>query len=72
MKSHSPDLRGQRVRIAPADHLHHRQSGVVVDQQPCALKPALKPDCGCGYDDLIVELDDGTLTRIYEPEAERD
>jgi hypothetical protein len=38
----------------------------VLDQEPCALTP----DCDCGYDDLIVVLDNGAKTRIFEPEAE--
>jgi hypothetical protein len=64
-----PDLRGRRVRIAPANHPEAGKEGVIADQQPCEVCKAKGwPDCG--YADLIVRLDNGHYTRIYEPDAE--
>lgn len=67
--SKSPDLRGQTVRMAAADHPYAGKRGKVVEQVPCDVcATGSLPDCG--YDDLIVELQDGTRTRVYEPETD--
>lgn len=69
--SESPNLRGRRIYIPAADHPHADKEGVVVDQEPCELcKLNFTGDPDCGYEDLIVRLDDGTITRVYEPEAD--
>lgn len=65
-RGQSPDLVGRRVFIPASDHPHTEEAGRVIRQEPCALTS----DCGCGYDDLIVSLDSGTETRVYEPEAD--
>lgn len=57
----SPDLIGRCVGIPAADHPRSGEQGVVIAQQEC---------CDCGYDDLTVRLDDGSTTKVYEPEVD--
>lgn len=69
----------ERVRMEAADHPHAGKVGTVIDRVPCGAKyqldaGGLEPDlmdvdCDCGCDDLIIRLDDGTLTRVYELEV---
>lgn len=66
--SDSPNFIGKRVWIPAADHLHSDEEGVVVAQEQCELCQE-KGFKDCGYDDLIVKLDSGEMTRVYEPEA---
>jgi hypothetical protein len=67
----SPDLRGRRARIAPADHEPADNVGLVVDQVPCQYCAENRPpEARCGLDNLIIELPDGQRTRLYEPEAD--
>jgi hypothetical protein len=65
----TPDFVGRRVYIPAADHPHAGEWGVVIRQEPCALCDD-KGWVACGHADLIVRLDSGEETRVYEPEAE--
>jgi hypothetical protein len=60
------DLIGLRVEMLASDHPHSGESGVVVRVEPCAL---CEGDL-CAGEDLIVRLDDGSETRVFEYEAD--
>jgi hypothetical protein len=62
------DFTGKRVVMDAADHPHGGEEGVVVRAEPCHTC-ADHGLADCGYPDLIVRLDDGTETRVYEPEC---
>lgn len=64
IESDSPDLRGKRVVMDADDHMYAGREGEVIDQEPC-----MHASGPCGSDWLIVRLDDGTKTQVYEPEA---
>lgn len=70
--SKSPNLVGLRVTMMAADHPYADQEGIVIAQERCGLRRTNVHSelCDCGYDDLIVKLDSGELTRVYEPEAD--
>lgn len=61
---------GQRVSMMASDHPHAGQSGVVIAHTDCEVCGRISPKERCGYDDLIVLLDDGTETRVYSIETE--
>jgi hypothetical protein len=65
----SPNFIGKRVTPDSSDHPNFGEEGVVIDQKRCGLRFDNNVPCECGYDDLIVKLDSGEETRIYEPEA---
>jgi hypothetical protein len=67
-ESRSGDLLGQMVRIDLAGHPYAGRVGEVIDQVPCS---AFGGDCECGYDELIVQLENGVRTNVYELEASR-
>jgi hypothetical protein len=58
---------GDRGVIAPADHKYAGKTATVIGSDACAVCSTLGHE-SCGYDDLLLRLDDGTETRIYEPE----
>lgn len=60
----SPDLMGRRVEVAPEG-----KRGVVIAQEPCEFCTQAGRKIKCGFDDVIVKLDDGTEERHYEPEV---
>lgn len=56
----SPNLIDRRVRLEAADHVYAGESGVVIYQAP---------DSQVDWDWLLVRLDSGKLTLVFEPEA---
>lgn len=57
------DLRGRSVEVPPEGKV-----GTVVGQEPCKTC-STSGRVPCGYDDVIVEFEDGTRERHYEPEV---
>lgn len=62
----SPDLTGCRVEVPPEGKI-----GTVIRHEPCEVcaTAPVHPNWHCGYNDVIVEFEDGTQERHYEPDV---